>query len=157
MFDHWQASEASSRVHTTLTESTVSNICFRLAEGRVDHHFMTSVLADQDALFHARRPPWVLDAAESLRCEGHDVEVVDQYDGRGVLMLSGVLPLEMLGASTWPSGVAAQIHCTLDDPFRRQDAIDGVVRAINSFEATVEVFDYRGNGHLFTDASLPHE
>jgi dienelactone hydrolase len=158
--------------------------------------------------------PGVIAAAERLRSAGHDVEVVDQYDGRvfddyekasafaedvgypvlmeravagvehladgfiaagfsngggmseyvatrrqvaGVLMLSGVLPLDMLGASAWPAGVPAQIHYKLDDPFRRQASIDGVAKAIHSAEAPVEIFDYPGDGHLFTDASLPRE
>jgi dienelactone hydrolase len=168
------------------------------------------------ALFHSVLGvrPGVVDAAELLRSQGHDVEIVDQYDGlafddyekasayaadvgypvlmeravgavehlaagfiaagfsnsggmsefvatrrhvAGVVMLSGVLPLEMLGASAWPSGVPAQIHYTLDDPFRQQESIDAVSRDIHMAGATVEIFDYPGSGHLFTDASLPLE
>jgi dienelactone hydrolase len=170
----------------------------------------------QIALFHSVLGvrPGVVDAAEKLRSEGHEVEVVDQYGGlvfddyqkastfaegigypvlmeravsavahladgfiaagfsngggmseyvatrrhvAGVLMLSGVLSLEMLGVSAWPSGVTAQIHYTLDDPFRRQESIDTVADAIRSAGAPVEIFDYPGEGHLFTDASLPLE
>jgi len=168
------------------------------------------------ALFHSVLGvrPGVIDAAELLRSEGHEVEIVDQYDGlvfddyekasahaadvgypvlmeravgavehladgfiaagfsngggmsefvatrrhvAGVVMLSGVLSLEMLGASAWPSGVPAQIHYTLDDPFRQQESIDAVAKAIDSADGTVEIFDYPGSGHLFTDASLPLE
>jgi len=75
----------------------------------------------------------------------------------GVLMLSGALPLDMLGATAWPAGVPAQIHYTLKDPFRRQPAVDSVVAAIQSAAGVVESFDYPGDGHLFTDASLPAE
>src|SRR5664280_1201508 len=123
----------------------------------------------QIALFHSVLGvrPGVLDAAERLRAAGHEVTVIDQYDGRvfddyteastyaeaasypelmqralasvdplkdgfiaagfanggamseyvanqrrgaGVLMLSGALPLDMLGATAWPAGVPAQIH-----------------------------------------------
>jgi dienelactone hydrolase len=156
----------------------------------------------------------VLDAAERLRSAGHEVEVVDQYDGRafddygeaaahvdavgfpalmgravagvehlpdgfiaagfsngagmaervatrrrvgGVLMIAGALPLEMLGASAWPAGVPAQIHYTVADPRRRQDWIDAVAGAVRAAGAAVEVFDYPGAGHLFTDPSLPAE
>lgn len=168
------------------------------------------------ALFHSVLGvrPGVVDAAELLRSEGHDVEIVDQYDGlvfddyerasayaadvgypvlmeravgavehladgfiaagfsngggmsefvatrrhvAGVVMLSGVLSLEMLGASAWPSGVPAQIHNALDDPFRQQASIDAVSKAIHLAGAPVEIFDYPGSGHLFTDASLPLE
>ncbi len=170
----------------------------------------------QIALFHSvlGARPGVLDAARRLREAGHEVEVVDQYDGRifddydeagryaeaigfpalmerataavahladgfiaagfsngggmaeyvamqrevaGVVLLSGALPLEMLGASAWPAGVAAQIHYTEGDPFRRQEWIDAVAEAVRAAGAPLEVFDYPGAGHLFTDASLPAE
>jgi dienelactone hydrolase len=168
------------------------------------------------ALFHSVLGvrPGVVDAAERLRSAGHDVDVVDQYDGRifddyetasafaadigysvlmeravdavehlddgfivagfsngggmseyvatrrkvaGALMLSGVLSLDMLGAPPWPAGVPAQIHYTLDDPFRKQESIDSVAVAIRSSGGSVDIFDYPGNGHLFTDASLSLE
>ena len=170
----------------------------------------------QIALFHSVLGvrPGVLDAAERLRAAGHEVTVIDQYDGRvfddyteastyaeaagypelmqralaavdplkdgfiaagfsnggamseyvatqrrvaGVLMLSGALPLDMLGATAWPAGVPAQIHYTVEDPFRRQAAVDSIVAAIRDAAGVVEVFDYPGDGHLFTDASLPDE
>lgn len=79
--------------------------------------------------------------------------VATQRGVGGVLMLSGTLPLDMLGAAAWPDGVPAQIHYTLDDPFRRQDWIDAVAASVRA----VEVFDYSGSGHLFTDASLPDD
>ncbi|EAR23840.1 hypothetical protein A20C1_13356 [marine actinobacterium PHSC20C1] len=156
----------------------------------------------------------VHDAADRLRSEGHDVTVVDQYDGRifdsydeaiefaeavgypalmsiaaqavehlpdgfiaggfsngggmaeyvatqrvvsGVLMLSGALDLSMLGVETWPAQVPAQIHYALDDPFRSQTEIDAVAQLVRAAGAVVEVFDYPGAGHLFTDSSLPAE
>lgn len=37
---------------------------------------------------------------------------------------------------------------------RRQEWIDAVVASIRAAEAPLEVFDYPGEGHLFTDASL---
>jgi dienelactone hydrolase len=169
----------------------------------------------QIALFHSvgvRRG--VVDAAERLRAAGHEVTIVDQYNGQvfddyaeastyaetigypqlmqralavveplsdgfiaagfsnggamseyvatqrrvaGVLMLSGALPLDMLGAGAWPDSVPAQIHYAVEDPFRRQDAVDSVADAIRAAGGVVEVFDYPGDGHLFTDASLPGE
>lgn len=143
----------------------------------------------------------VSEAADRLRSEGHDVVVVDQYDGRvfddyeeagefaesigyptlmglaeeavsdladgfvaagfsngggmaefvatrrqvrGVLMLSGALDLAMIGVKAWPHGVPAQIHYT-------------VAAAVNEAGAGIEIFDYPGAGHLFTDSSLPNE
>lgn len=170
----------------------------------------------QIALFHSVLGvrPGISDAAERLRAAGHEVLVVDQYDGRvfddydeagafseaigygalmaraaaavealpdgfvaagfsngggmaeyvatvrpvaGVLMLSGALPVTMLGAEAWPAGVPAQIHYALDDPNRSQEWIDAVVDQVRAAPATVETFDYPGAGHLFTDQSLSGE
>jgi len=156
----------------------------------------------------------VHDAAKRLRADGHDVLIVDQYDGRvfddydeagrfaeqigypelmrralqavehlpdgflaagfsngggmaeyvatqrpcsGVLMLSGALPMSMLGAGCWPAELPAQIHYTQHDPFRSQDWIDAVVKDVRAAGASVEVFDYPGSGHLFTDSALLEE
>lgn len=167
----------------------------------------------QVALFHSVYGvrPGVEDAAERLRAAGHEVLVVDQYDGRvfddydqadayaqsigypelmrraaaaveglpdgfvvtgfsngggmseylatqrrvsGVLMLSGALALDMLGVDAWPAGVPAQIHYTVGDPRRRQEWIDAVAASTRAAGAPLEVFDYPGDGHLFTDPSL---
>ena len=158
--------------------------------------------------------PGITEAARRLRAAGHEVLVVDQYDGRvfdeyptamtfaegigyptlmggavaavadlpdgfiavgfsngggmseyvatqrqvsGVVMLSGALGLDALGVDAWPVGVPAQIHYSIDDPFRNQDWIDNVLTAIRESGASVEMFDYEGTGHLFTDESLPDE
>ena len=156
----------------------------------------------------------VLEAAERLGADGHEVLVVDQYDGRvfddyaeagrhaegigypelmaralravdglpdgfvaagfsngagmaeyvatrrrcsGVLLLSGALPLEMLGAAGWPAGTAVQLHHGTGDPFRRQDWVDALVADVRESGAAVDVFDYPVSGHLFTDPGLPTE
>lgn len=75
----------------------------------------------------------------------------------GVVLLSGALPLDMLDADAWPAGVPAQIHYTLDDPYREQAWIDAVAKSVEAAGAPVSVYDYPGSGHLFTDASLPKE
>jgi dienelactone hydrolase len=83
--------------------------------------------------------------------------VATQRRCSGVLLISGALPVAMLGATGWPRGFPAQIHYTIGDPRRRQEWLDQLVREIGAAGATVEVFDYPGTGHLFTDASLPDE
>jgi dienelactone hydrolase len=75
----------------------------------------------------------------------------------GVVMISGTLPLEMLGAEAWPAGLAAQIHYTEGDPFRSQDWVDAVAASVRAAGAPLQAFDYPGAGHLFTDGSLPDE
>ena len=83
--------------------------------------------------------------------------VATQRPVAGVVLLSGALPLEMLGVEAWPTGVPVQIHYALGDPFRQQEWIDALAAEIEAAGAPVEVFDYPGSGHLFTDASLPTE
>ncbi|MGV8852105.1 MAG: dienelactone hydrolase family protein [Rhodoglobus sp.] len=83
--------------------------------------------------------------------------VATQRNVAGVLMFSGALDLSMLGVDAWPAGVPAQIHYALDDPFRSQTEIDAVTQLVRAAGASVEVFNYPGAGHLFTDSSLPAE
>jgi dienelactone hydrolase len=168
------------------------------------------------ALFHSVLGirPGVLDAADRLRTAGHEVTIVDYYDGRsfesyeeagafveevgfpelmaqamegvsdlddgfavmgfsngagmaehvatqrpvgGAILVAGALPLEMLGVNAWPARVAAQLHATVGDPNRKQEWVDAVVSAVEAAGAPVEVFDYEGTGHLFSDPSLPDE
>lgn len=76
----------------------------------------------------------------------------------GILMIAGAMPPSGFGdGRTWPAGVPGQTHSTIDDPWREQDAIDQAVREARDAGGSLEVFDYPGTGHLFTDASLPAE
>ncbi len=59
----------------------------------------------------------------------------------GVLMLSG----------------RAQIHYAVDDPFRQEKAVQALSDAIRRSGAQLEVLDYPGTGHLFTDPARPDE
>lgn len=158
----------------------------------------------------------MIDAAQRLRRDGHEVVVVDLYEGRtfddyepalahaeeelghaelmrraraavadlpdgfvstgfslgcvmavhiatqravsGVLLIAGAIPASALGGDVrWPGGVPAQTHSTLDDPWREQDMIEQTVLEVQAAGGTIEVFDYPGAGHLFTDPSLPAE
>lgn len=83
--------------------------------------------------------------------------VATQRRVAGAVLLSGALPLAMLDVDAWPAGVPVQIHYALDDPNRRQKWVDALVESIEAAGAPLEVFDYPGRGHLFTDASLPDE
>lgn len=170
----------------------------------------------QIALFHSDLGvrQGITQAAERLRVAGHDVRVIDQYDGRtfndhdtasayvdevgfpalmqraldavadlpdgfvatgfsngggmaehvalhrnlaGVIMLSGTLPLRMLGAERWPAGLPAQIHYATDDPLRVQDWVDSVAASVRQAGGQLDFFEYPGTGHLFTDPSLPDD
>jgi dienelactone hydrolase len=158
----------------------------------------------------------VLDAADRLRGDGHEVLVADLFEGRtfddygpamsfaweelgqetlirraheavadlpdgflpvgfslgcvpavhiatrrtvtGVLMVHGAIPVSAFGdGSVWPAGVPAQTHAMLEDPWRDQDEVEQAVKDVEAAGASIEVFDYPGSGHLFTDPSLPDE
>jgi len=83
--------------------------------------------------------------------------VATQRPVAGVVLVSGTLPLAMLGVDSWPVGVPAQIHYTEHDPFRRAEWVDAVADSVRAAGAPLERFDYPGRGHLFTDPSLPRE
>lgn len=83
--------------------------------------------------------------------------VATQRPCSGVLMLSGALPMSMLGARNWPTAVPAQIHYSEHDPFRSQEWTAALISEVRAAGALIEVFDYPGSGHLFTDPSLPQE
>lgn len=79
-------------------------------------------------------------------------------DVRGVVMVGGGIPMEVLEA-TWPPGVPGQVHVTAEDPFhadeRQFDDVlqDDVERAGGEFTFV----EYQGGGHLFNDPTLPAE
>ena len=74
----------------------------------------------------------------------------------GVVMVAGAIPITAFDRQ-WPDGLAAQTHATLHDPWREQDEIDQTRQAVEAGGGALDVFDYPGSGHLFTDASLPDE
>ena len=156
----------------------------------------------------------ITDAAERLRAAGHDVLVVDQYDGRvfddydeagehaerigfpalmaraveavrdlpdgflaagfsngagmaehvatqrrcrGVLLVSGALPMSVLGAPSWPAGLPAQLHRATGDPFRSAEWDEALAADVAAVGGVLDVVRYEATGHLFTDPGLPAE
>lgn len=73
------------------------------------------------------------------------------------VLCSGALPLEMIGATAWPSDVPAQLHYAVDDPFRADGSVESVLRSVNEAGSAAEYVQYPGRGHLFADESLPDE
>ena len=75
----------------------------------------------------------------------------------GVLQFAGLNPVEWFGeGAAWPSGVDSQSHQKVDDPFRdpvEQQALADVAAA----GGMLELFDYPGSGHLFTNPTLRDE
>jgi dienelactone hydrolase len=74
-----------------------------------------------------------------------------------VVLCSGALPLERIGIQHWPSGVPAQLHYTVRDPFKTAGSVESVMGSVNDAGAAAEYYQYPGDGHLFTDSSRPSE
>src|SRR5262249_2647943 len=83
--------------------------------------------------------------------------VATQRRAGGVVRLAGAVPVDIFGADAGPAGVAAQSHYPTGDPFRRQEWVDAVAASAGAADTPIELFDYPGAGHLFTDASLAGE
>lgn len=83
--------------------------------------------------------------------------VATQRACRGAVLFAGALPLAVLGVGTWPAGVPVQVHHTEGDPKHSPEWLDAFVTDVRRAHAPVEVFGYPGEGHLFTDPSLPAE
>ena len=76
-----------------------------------------------------------------------------------VLFAAGA-PLEAfadVGApiEAWPAGVPVQVHYTVGDPFR--DPVEPLQASVEAAGGTFELHEYAGDGHLFTDRTLPRE
>jgi dienelactone hydrolase len=77
---------------------------------------------------------------------------------RGALLYESCIPITGDWAfGPWPDGVPVQIHGMDKDPFF---ALEGDIDAARELVETVgselaELFVYPGDGHLFTDSSLP--
>jgi dienelactone hydrolase len=86
------------------------------------------------------------------------VYVATQRPVSGVLMASGAVPVSAFdGDVSWPAAVPAQTHSTVDDPWREAEEVAQTIADVKAGGGTLEVFDYAGSGHLFTDPTLPDE
>ena len=88
---------------------------------------------------------------------GTAVHVATKRAVTGVLQFSGLNPLEWFGDDArWPADVDSQSHQSVGDPFR--DPVEDQAAAdVRAAGGTLELFDYPGDGHLFTDPTLPDE
>ncbi len=147
------------------------------------------------ALFHSVLGvrPGIRDAADRLRADGHQVLVVDQFDGRVFddydeagrhteqIGFPELMRRALDAVAGLPDGFVAagfsngagmaehvaterrcgsapvQVHATIGDPMRHQEWYDAFAAEVSASGAGLEVFDYRGDGHLFTDPDLPEE
>ena len=72
---------------------------------------------------------------------------------RGALLLHSFADPSYFGS--WPDGLPAQIHAMDADPFFVDEGDIEPARAHVAAHEDAELFLYPGDGHLFTDSSLP--
>jgi dienelactone hydrolase len=72
---------------------------------------------------------------------------------RGALLMHSCVPTDEFGP--WPAGVPVQIHAMDADPFFSEEGDLDAARALVESVEEAELFLYRGDQHLFADASLP--
>jgi dienelactone hydrolase len=142
VFEPSSRSKSSSNANTPAPENSA---------GSADLGASTSTASVADL------PDGFVPAGFSLGCV-LAVHVATQRKVSGVLMIAGAIPVSASGDDVrWPAGVPAQTHSTLADPWRDQEELDQTVRDVEAGSGTIEVFDYPGSGHLFTDPTLPDE
>jgi dienelactone hydrolase len=81
---------------------------------------------------------------------------------RGTLLFAAGISLKWFaepGGSppSWPSTVPVQVHYTVADPFREQAELDAFAASVSAAGARFTLHEYAGDGHLFTDPTLPRE
>jgi dienelactone hydrolase len=74
---------------------------------------------------------------------------------RAAILLHGAFDPVSLGLTRWPSSVPMQIHFSVRDRYRDNEAIGRLSNLVRSSGAECSVFDYPGAAHLFADPSLP--
>ena len=122
----------------------------------------------------ARVPELVASALAAVEGFGPDLVVAGFSNGGGMsewvathrpvsaaVLLSGVLPLARFApveaGLRWPVGVPVQSHYARHDPFLQAGEVEAFAAEVAGSGGTLEHHWYEGDGHLFTDASLPAE
>lgn len=101
----------------------------------------------------AELPPGIVYAGFSMGCLPAQHLAQLRQGAAGVLLFHGFIAPQEFGP--WPKGLRAQIHGMDRDPYFTEDDGDlAHARVLAEKEATVELFLYPGDQHLFADSSL---
>jgi dienelactone hydrolase len=100
-------------------------------------------------------PERVVYAGFSMGAGVAEYLAVSRPGATGLILMHGALPLESMGAASWPGPVDLQMHYADADPLVDAGVVATLAEAARAAGATVDVRIYRGHGHLFADAQLP--
>jgi dienelactone hydrolase len=123
-------------------------------------HHAEEVIGHRELLARAARATAAL--ADGMLTLGFSMgaapaEYIALQRGAGTVLFAGAVPLIAFHEDSWPGRVAVQLHGMLDDPWREPHLLEAFSKEVRASGAPLEVHDYPGAGHLFTDASLAEE
>ena len=76
---------------------------------------------------------------------------------RGLLLLAAGNDLRWFQLERWPATVPVEVHYGTGDPYREEDELEALRRAVEASGAPFQLFEYELGGHLFSDPGLPAE
>ena len=149
---HAFADRLRSAGHTVHTPDLFGGRTFDTVESGVDHARELGFDAVREAgvAFAQNLPATVVYAGFSLGVLPAQHLAQTRAGAAGAVLLDSCLPAEELGS--WPEGLRAQVHGSVDDEWFEEDL--PFARALAEAQPTVELFTYEGAGHLFADSSL---
>jgi dienelactone hydrolase len=123
-------------------------------------HLAENVIGHRELLARAGRATASL--ADGLVTLGFSLgtapaEYIALQRGAGTVLFGGAVPMIAFHEDAWPGRAAVQLHNTVDDPWREPHLLEAFTKEVRAGGAPLEQYDYPGDGHLFTDASLPAE
>lgn len=74
---------------------------------------------------------------------------------KGCLLFHSALPVQAFEKENWPQEIPLQIHFALYDPWRKEEAIEKLIKSASESGADCQKFDYNCKGHLFADWEHP--
>jgi dienelactone hydrolase len=149
-----------------LTEAGHDVLVADLFEGEVFDEYEPALQLAENVIGHrellARAVRATDQLAEGLLTLGFSMgcapaEFIAFQRGAGTVLFAGAVPLVAFHEDTWPARVAVQLHGTVDDPWREPHLLTAFAKEVAAAGAPFEQYDYPGDGHLFTDASLTAE
>ena len=138
--------------HTVHVPDLFDGRTFDTVEAGVDHARSLGFDAVREAglAFAGSLPAEVVYAGISLGVMPAQQLAQTRPGAAGAVFLDSCLPAEEFG--TWPEGLRAQVHGSVDDEWFDEDL--PFARALAESVPTVELFTYDGAKHLFADSSL---
>lgn len=138
--------------HTVHVPDLYDGRVFDTVDAGVAHAQQLGALVEERALAAARDlPAEVVHLGWSLGVMSAQRFAQTRAGARGAVLLEGFAPPDFFGP--WPSGLRAQIHGMIDDPWFAEDL--DAARECSDRLPEVELITYPGSHHLFADESTP--